>query len=229
MATNYNNKIVTDGLILCLDAADKKSYSGSGSSWTDRSGNGNNGSLSNSPTFNSDGYFELDGTDDRITSGAKLSGTENGSIYLWCNPSTPPISGGHFLAYQGTGVGRIWIYMSQSGVLALNTYFGSGKDFYLTGTGTNILGKWGLVTITFDRNGYQKIYYNAEFITSSDISTASSISWNSSNLALGSFDYNGPTWYAAAYKAANFLVYNVEHSAEQIAQNFNAQRGRFGI
>lgn len=227
MATNYNNKIVTDGLILCLDAADKKSYSGSGSSWTDRSGQGNHGTLVNSPAVGS-GYIELDGTDDRIATGSKLSGTENGSIYLWCNPSTPS-TGNNVLVYQSSGVGRIWIYMSQSGVLVLNTYFGSGMDFYLTGTGTNMLNKWGLVTITFDRNGYQKIYYNAEFITSSDISTASAVSWNSGTLALGSFDYNGPSWYAAAYKAANFLVYNVEHSAEQIAQNFNAQRGRFGI
>ena len=227
MATSYSPKIVTDGLVLCLDAADKKSYSGSGTAWTDRSGNGNHGTLVNGPTFNSDGYFGLDGTNDRITSGAKFSGTENGSIYLWCNPTSSNPNA--MLAYQSTGVGRIWIFVSSSGVLNLNTYFGSGKDFYLTASGSNIKDKWGLITVTFDRSGYQKIYYNGEFLTSRDISTASSISWNSGYLSLGGFAYNGPSWYTAQNKAAKFMVYNVEHTSAQILQNYNATKSRFEL
>jgi len=226
MGTAYSPKIITDGLVLCLDAADKKSYSGSGTAWTDRSGNGNHGTLVNGPTFNSDGYIELDGTNDRITSGAKLSGTENGSIYLWCNPTSS--NSGAMLAYQNTGVGRIWIYISLTGALSLNTYFGSGMDFYLTAS-ANVKDKWGLITVTFDRSGYQKIYYNGEFLTSRDISSASSISWSGGTLALGGFDYNGPYWYAAQNKAAKFMVYNVEHTSEQILQNYNATKGRFGL
>jgi hypothetical protein len=130
-------------------------------------------------------------------------------------------------SYQSSRVGRIWIYTSTSGDLTLNTYFGSGMDFYLTGSGTDMLNKWGLVTVTFNRNGYQKIYYNAEFVTSRDISSASSISWSSGYLALGGFDYNGPSWYTAQNKAAKFMVYNVEHTSEQILQNYNATKGRF--
>jgi len=54
MAIQYaNGKIVTDGLVLCLNAADKNSYPGSGTTWTDISGNGNSGTLTNGPTFNS--------------------------------------------------------------------------------------------------------------------------------------------------------------------------------
>ena len=53
MAYRNGPKIVTDGLVLCLDAAIGKSYPGSGTSWTDLSGNGNNGTLQNTPTFNS--------------------------------------------------------------------------------------------------------------------------------------------------------------------------------
>lgn len=227
MALSHSPRIVTDDLVLCLDASDPQSYSGSGTAWSDRSGNGNHGTLVNGPTFNSDGYIELDGTNDRIASGAKLSGTENGSIYLWCNPTSS--NSGSLLVYQSSGVGRIWIYISSTGVLSLNTYFGSGMDFYLTASGSNIKDKWGLITVTFDRNGYQKIYYNGEFLTSRDISSASSISWNSGTLALGSFDYNGPTWHAAQNKAAKFMVYNVEHTSEQILQNYNAQKSKFGL
>ena len=45
MGVAYNSKIVTDGLVLCLDAGNSKSYPGSGTTWTDLSGNGNNGTL----------------------------------------------------------------------------------------------------------------------------------------------------------------------------------------
>ena len=227
MALSHSPRIVTDGLVLCLDASDPQSYSGSGTAWSDRSGNGNHGTLVNGPTFNSDGYIELDGTNDRIASGAKLSGTENGSIYLWCNPTSSNPNA--MLAYQSSGVGRIWIYVSSSGVLSLNTYFGSGKDFYLSGSSSSIKDKWGLITVTFDRNGYQKIYYNAELTASRDISTASSISWNSGYLSLGGFDYNGPSWYTAQNKAAKFMAYNVEHTSAQIAQNYNATKSKFGL
>ena len=54
MGTNYSPRIVTDGLLLCLDAKDIKSYAGSGTTWTDRSGNDNDGSIDGA-TFNSNG------------------------------------------------------------------------------------------------------------------------------------------------------------------------------
>ena len=228
MSSSSGPDIVEDGLILCLDAGDPKSYKGSGATWYDRSGNGNNGSISGA-TFNSNGYFELDGTDDKITTGAKLSDTENGSIYLWCKPATPPNTSGHVLFYQGTGVGRIWLYIYSSGTIGMNTYFGSGKDFYLTATGTDTLDKWGLFTITFNRSDKQKVYYNGQLLSSVDISSASSDSWNSSYLAIGGWDSDGPSWYTAEEEAAQFLVYNVEHSVDQIQQNLNAFKSRFGL
>ena len=52
MAFNYLPKIVTDGLVFAVDAANKKSYPGSGTTWTDLAGN-NNGTLTNGPTFDS--------------------------------------------------------------------------------------------------------------------------------------------------------------------------------
>ena len=135
------------------------------------------------------------------------------------------------LCYQGTSSGRIWVYVNTSsgGTIALNTYFGTGKDFYLSSSDADPLDKWGLFTITFNRSDKQKIYYNGEFLTSVDISSASSDSWSSSYLALGGFDYDGASWYTAEQEASQFLLYNAEHSLEQIQQNFNAIRGRFGL
>lgn len=58
--------IITDGLVLALDAANFKSYPGTGATWTDLSNNGNDGTLINGPTFNSDnlGSINFDGVDD---------------------------------------------------------------------------------------------------------------------------------------------------------------------
>ena len=69
MATNYNPSIVTEGLVLCLDGANVKSYPGSGTTWTDISGEGHDGTLTNGPTFSSNygGNIVLDGSNDFVT------------------------------------------------------------------------------------------------------------------------------------------------------------------
>ena len=52
MAFSHSPKIVTDGLVLSLDAGNVKSYPGTGATWFDKSGNNSNGALNNGPTFN---------------------------------------------------------------------------------------------------------------------------------------------------------------------------------
>lgn len=69
MASSIAPNIVTDGLVLYLDAANTKSYPGSGTTWFDISGNNRNFTLTNSPTFSTlgGGSFRFDGTDDYAT------------------------------------------------------------------------------------------------------------------------------------------------------------------
>ncbi len=66
MSFNYSPRIITDGLVLYLDAANTRSYPGSGTAWNDLSRSGNNGTLVNGPTFNSAnlGSIVFDGTND---------------------------------------------------------------------------------------------------------------------------------------------------------------------
>ena len=69
MGTTYHNKpIVTDGLVLCVDPANKESYPGSGTTVTDLIGNDHNGTLENGTGFNSSnfGIFTFDGANDYI-------------------------------------------------------------------------------------------------------------------------------------------------------------------
>jgi hypothetical protein len=69
MALAHSPKIVTNGLILAVDAANSKSFPGTGTTWTDLSGNGNVGTLVNGPTFSNDrnGILDFDGTNDHIS------------------------------------------------------------------------------------------------------------------------------------------------------------------
>ena len=79
--------IVTNGLVLSLDAADKNSYPGSGTVWTDLSGNNIIGTLTNGPTFNSQngGSIFTDGTDDWISTPYSGSAADSYTFSAWFN------------------------------------------------------------------------------------------------------------------------------------------------
>jgi hypothetical protein len=86
MAFFHSPRIVTDGLVLALDAANSLSYPGSGTTWTDLSGKGNNGTLVNGPTFDqaNGGSIVFDGTDDYVNlPDGLLSGTGDFTIIQW--------------------------------------------------------------------------------------------------------------------------------------------------
>jgi hypothetical protein len=85
MGVNYNSKIVTDGLVLCLDAANRKSYPGSGSTWADLVSS-NVGTLTNGPTFDTgnSGSIVFDGINDFVNV-ASQSITTNTSFTVCCS------------------------------------------------------------------------------------------------------------------------------------------------
>lgn len=91
MGINHQGPIVTDGLVLCLDAANPKSYPGSGTAWMDLSGNGNNGTLTNGPTYNSGnkGSIVFDGVNDYVRTNYQLQQLtfNQFSVSSWCNSS----------------------------------------------------------------------------------------------------------------------------------------------
>ena len=89
MSTRYNPSIVRDNLVLYLDAANTKSYPGSGTTWTDISRKGTDGTLTNGATFNSGnmGHIAFDGTNDYvdITSLPVISNTSAMTMEAWVN------------------------------------------------------------------------------------------------------------------------------------------------
>jgi len=89
MTIGYGPRLVTDNLVLCLDAADRNSYPGSGTTWTDLSGRGNTGTLVNGVGYSGDnlGSLVFDGVNDYVsvpsTNGLYLAGTSSVTVSCW--------------------------------------------------------------------------------------------------------------------------------------------------
>ena len=114
MAVGYNPKIVADNLVLCLDVANTKSYTGSGSTWTDLSGKGNNGTISGATyTSGIGGDFDFDGSNDRVTfaSGQDVGGEI--TISFWVRP-TLNSSINTFLSTKGSASATGYAFVANS-------------------------------------------------------------------------------------------------------------------
>ena len=118
MALTHGIKpIVTSGLVLCLDAGNIKSYPGIGTAWTDLSGRGGIGTLTNGPTYNSanGGSFSFDGIDDYVSSVSNLTLANNFSVSLWLRSTNSyPVQE----KYISLGSDRIVIQSNENGNLS---------------------------------------------------------------------------------------------------------------
>ena len=128
--TGGAKNIVTNGLVFYLDAANKLSYPGSGTAWVDLSGNGNNGTLTNGPTFSSNnaGSIVFDGVDDYVGRNSSINTGQNFSVFAWVKPGAINVRNGiigNSYPYS-TGVG--WFFSTATNYAStLNTFFISIK------------------------------------------------------------------------------------------------------
>jgi len=237
-------RIVTDGLVLYLDAGNSKSYAGSGTDWNDLSGNGNNGALTNGPTFSSinKGAIVTDGVDDyiNITENANMRpSTLTAELTFRINSHTNTSAGGapttaqYLLFRQNTRTGNFSGYLlgydeakSNCGIY-VDTSAGTPYSA-LSSTGTIQLGNNYIVTSVFD-NTVMSIYINGFFAASG--AKASGISYNANNLLkIGRTAPSGITYDASSNASFYSLrVYNRVLSSSEILQNYNATKGRFGL
>lgn len=229
MAFGNGPRIVTNGLILSLDAGDRNSYPGSGTTWFDLTGNSNSGSLVNGPTFNtgSGGSIVFDGVDDNVTF-SSIPGT---SFSLISSSFTT-----EFWIYTTTGSSQGFISSNQSPtnggqyafVIRSNGIFSS---FYGTVTYTDVYGgdvvtgSWSHYVNTFNyTNQTSSIYVNgvlkgAGSMQSSPLNTSAS-------LIIGRYAFGG------GYLKGNIAsakVYNRALPSQEVLQNYNAQKSRFGL
>jgi len=106
MGLYHSPSIVMNGLVLCLDAGNTKSYPGSGTTWIDLSGNSNTGTLTNGPTYSSEngGSLVFDGIDDYVTTSLGTHTPYCIDIWFYNNDSiTSAIMQGNYQQLLGVG------------------------------------------------------------------------------------------------------------------------------
>lgn len=223
MAAFGGPEIVSSNLVMCLDAANRKSYPGTGTVWSDVSGNNKNCVLVNGPTYSSDnmGSLTFDGANDyAVTVGTDSTNLSNGITMIQilkytASSTTVSLSKGLKVA----GHYEIWHQGTQ-----LNCYFhdlGTGT-YQNSGYSIND-GKWKHVAITYN-NSNVVFYVDGAIVKSNAI--AGSIGSLTSTIDIGRSEQDG--FYFNGSIAVS-QVYNRALSAAEIRQNFFALRGRYGI
>jgi hypothetical protein len=225
MGSSLGPNISESGLVLCLDAADKNSYPGTGTTWTDLSGNNYNGTLTNGPTFNGNnsGVIVFDGTDDHINCGNVLSNLTNLSLECFLKFGTQTTSYNGIISktldntngweirtagYTSTTTTAQFRYVGDNG----SPDFGAltnGVWYHLVATGTL---------------GSQLVYINGLIYNSGTY--AGSPSANSNSLVLGKLAYSG---LYANMTLGYAKIYNRVLTASEVLQNYNATKSRFGL
>jgi hypothetical protein len=232
MGFHRGPKIITDGLVLHLDAANPKSYPGSGTTWSNLSGNDNDGTLVNGPTFDSGnlGNVIFDGVDDRV----KIDTTpvQNFPFTIECIASTINdevfrITSGDF----GGSYGFLEIALTTTGVgLKYGDGEGQGsrnrKSFSISSTNIkpnkpNFINVRCLDIDTIQVNVNQVNEGTATFISG----TGDSVDF-SKDLYLGAGSYNFKHTEGKLY---NIKIYNKTLTQEEVLQNYNATKSRFGL
>lgn len=223
MAIAYNTSIVRNGLVVYLDAANPKSYPGSGSTWYDLSGKNNHATLYNSPAFNNAGYFVVDGVNDyaQITNNATLDFSNEQTLMIFMRHSyTSGRKNPWDQAYGGYGT---WTHENGN---TMSGYFGdygaNGSPYIGTSSPSTSRNVWNLLTAT--RNTSQHKWYLNTTLGNTTSHSYGTLATTAANIRL----WNGYAGYWVGDMAL-VLAYNRALTADEIKKNFEAFRGRFGV
>ena len=254
MAAGYNPRTVTDGLVLALDAGNTKSYPGSGTTWKDLSGKGNNGffrtknkSFKEGIDYRNDsgGNFEFDESSESAIStlntlesaynlfpGINDSITGESSTFwsvtTWFNTSSVD-SGTRAIIAKGDG--------TFNSSLAGNSVF-----LYLNRAVLRIklrnssakkisnieTGVWYNVAITWDGSSgtkTAKVYLNGNFVTETNVINTKAQNTSRYQFNIGATENAERRFFKG--KISYVSAYNRALTAEEVKQNYNALKERY--
>ena len=245
MGCSSGPDIIQDGLVLCLDAASKRSYPGTGTTWTDLKG-ANNGTLTNGPTFDAGngGSIVFDGTNDYVVSQNTPSESPfDGSstemtVCGWVNPDAL-INAVISSIYQSSIASLLYFFAIKSDGKIRFTQFSNGFSNWVNNTTDSAhysAGEWSFVVATLDTtkaaNSRIAIYFNGSEVAS----TADAIAGTPSNpiasattpIRIGnSVNVSNNSSQLMNGKISNVSIYNRVLSADEILQNYKATKGRY--
>jgi len=248
MSNQYGPKIVTNGLVLCLDAGNSKSYPGSGTAWNDLSSRGNNGTLVNGVGYNSGnkGSLIFDGVNDYVTLPTsflpnQLFADNGGSWTVSCwfrfpiSPvGTRTVNASWSLVGRAGGIataGQFIIFVGS----ATDTTYGQYAPYKLACTirgavtvispssvNTNI---YNYVALTWNgSSGF--VYFNNQSPVNMNVGTAVLQTYN--DFYIGS-NSNTPENHYYSGNIPQVSIYNRALTAQEIQQNYKAIKGRYNL
>jgi hypothetical protein len=228
MAQFHSPRIVTDGLVLMLDAANGESYPGTGTVWTDLSGNGNNGTLVNGPTFSSGngGSLVFDGIDDRVNSSTGVTWFSNASftVETWFKFDTsPPSEQLWFSAKETAGdIPNTDIHLRVVSGQSLRFGFLNND---LTTSSVVTHSQWYNVVCNYDAGSdTSRIYVNSTQVASGNQGPYTP---STANIGIGYWVIRNAQHFKGSI--ASTKIYTRALTAAEILQNYNATKGRYGL
>jgi hypothetical protein len=216
MGIAYNTSLITNGLIMYVDAANPRSYPGTGNTWYDLSGNNNHMTLVNGVTYStaSGGVLQTDGTNDYIELSPFDQRTTNHTIIGASR-------------YTGSARGRIFSAINNNWLLGHwnnqnPAYYAEG---WVVGPGSGNNNNWQISVSVENYSADTWSYYiNGAFMASNN-----SGSQGPNGLSFGHWRPGGLTAELSTAEISFFMVYNRLLSATEIKQNYNATKKRFGL
>jgi hypothetical protein len=220
--------IVTNGLVLALDAGNVKSYPGSGTTWLDKSGNGNNGTLTNGPTFSSanGGSIVFDQVDDFVTApnNSSINLTEaGGAVSVWVKTGVNATGSlnGNLVGKTNTYSNGYWL-VKYNNKVRMSLYGTSnlemiGEKPITDDIWHHVVATWtsSQLTIYIDGALDKTQSYNFTFTTATN------------PLYIGRQNNTGEGYFKG--NISQVQIYNRALSAQEVLQNYNATKSRFNL
>jgi len=225
MSSHANPDIVTDGLVLALDAGDIKSYPGTGTTWKDRSGNNLNGTLLNSRTFSSTnkGDFSFDATNESVSiAETSILNLQTYTYAFWIKRTQAQNANWLQILQRSTSSRNpgIWFYINEVNRLHFSIHL-TGGSMPSVNPGGYELNEWHYFTASVEytgsntiMKGYTDGVYNSSYTGGDDpprLGTGSSF--------VGKYGLH----------IANLKIYNRALDQTEIVQNYNATKSRFEL
>jgi hypothetical protein len=237
MAIFRGPKVVTNGLVLALDAADSNSYRGTGTTWTDLTGNGYNGTLVNTPTFSTAnlGNFTFNGTTqyvDVVNTGTAFQFANTSftvSIWIRTSSTTTGIivskgatasTGGWLVEFDTAGT----ITTTTKGSTGFNTFNRTSSVTVNNNTWTNIVVIYTTNTTTLASNT-ASIYVNGSLRNGTGTLGTIVYATTTDTVQIG----RRPSGIYFNGNISNVQIYNRGITATEVLQNYNATKSRFGL
>ena len=238
MGLIHSPHIVTDGLVLCLDAANSRSYPGTGTTWTDLKGN-NNGTLTNGPTFDvgNRGSISLDGSNDMI----RIADNDVNALPVTDFPLTVAIwiktTDSEAYIFNFTSQPSDWyeeydLYITSNTTISRIDGNTGNFNTVIEDPSTINDGEWHYVVSASSSSSNHKTYIDGQLISTltTDVGSmdeGTGVGLNSFTLGVKRHQPDGTYQYHSQAHYGMCKVYNRSLTADEVRQNYLATKGRY--